>query len=170
MHANVWHKVRIYPRYLRAQEEEQKEQSTNPYKQHCPVQHPSPLFPSLITGNDLALDLKPIILLHAFDIDVPKRSYRCQNSSASHLLIRKFVEVKGKGESGFGNYPGRSEVTRLTGGLDNRPDFGCARVRDVREFEESLPKVCDVVNGVALEEGEKGHTGRAQYRVVARCA
>lgn len=36
---------------------------------------PLPLFPSLI-GNDLALDLKPIILLHAFDINVPQRGHR----------------------------------------------------------------------------------------------
>ena len=86
--------------------------------------HPLPPFPSLVTGDDLTLNLKAVILLHAFNIDVSKCSHRGQNSSTPDLLVREFVEVKGERETGFGNHASCTEVAGFTLGTDGRLDFG----------------------------------------------
>jgi len=82
------------------------------------------LLPSLIARNDLTLDLKPIILLHPFDVNIPKCSHRSQNPSSSDLLVREIVEVERECETGFGDYPSGPEVARLAVSLDDRLDFG----------------------------------------------
>jgi len=68
--------------------------------------------------------LKPVILLHPFNVDIPKRSHRGENSTTSDLLVREFIEVQRERESGFGNYPSGSEIPRLTVSLYDRLDFG----------------------------------------------
>ena len=88
------------------------------------IPHPLPSLPSLITRNDLSLNLKPIILLHPFDVNVPERSHRSQNSTTPALLIREFVEVKRERETSFGNHPSGPEVAGFTVGLDDRLYFG----------------------------------------------
>ena len=100
---------------------------------------PLPLFPALVTGDDLTLNMKTIILSHALDIDVPKRSHWCQNPCASNLIVWKFVEVERDREAGFGNHPGGAEVARFTISPYDRLDFGRTGVRDVDNLEKALP-------------------------------
>lgn len=54
---------------------------------------PLPLLPTLVTGNNLALNMKPIVFFHALDINITKRGHWRQDPCASDLLIWKFVEV-----------------------------------------------------------------------------
>lgn len=55
--------------------------------------YPLSLFPTLVAGDDLTLNMKPIILFHAFNINIPKSSHWCQNSCTPRLLVREFAEV-----------------------------------------------------------------------------
>jgi hypothetical protein len=89
-----------------------------------PTRRPlSPLF-SFIIGDDLTLDLKPVVLLHAFDVNVTKCGHWGQNSSASDSFVREFVEVEGEGKSGFGNHTSSPEVARFTLSPYDGLDFG----------------------------------------------
>ena len=126
---------------------------------HTP--HPLPSLPFLITRNDLALNSKPIILLHAFDVNVPECSHWSENSTAPSLPIWESVEVKRERETGFGNHPSGPEIARFAFGLDDCLYFRRTRGRNVCDFKETLPKVCNVVNGVTPGEEGKLLRGRS---------
>jgi len=65
-----------------------------------------------------------IILLPAFDVNIPKRSHRCQRSRAPDSFIWESVEIEREGETGFGNHSSGPKVAGFTVGLDHRLDCG----------------------------------------------
>ena len=88
-----------------------------------PLLHALPLFPSLITGNNLTLNSEPVILLHALNVNVPESSHWSQDSTTPALFIWESVEVECERETGFRNHPSGAEVAGVTVGLDDRLDF-----------------------------------------------
>lgn len=88
-----------------------------------PIPHTLPLFPSLIAGNNLTLNLEPVILLHALNVNVSKSRHRGHNSTTSALFIWEVAEVKRERETSFRNHPSGAEVAGVTVGLDDRLDL-----------------------------------------------